>query len=190
MVQAVVSRTDNGRKQVRPKTTTRTLRLDGDLDDNLLKLADSEDISVNLLVNKALTRYVEWDAHAEKFGLLSISKRLMKVLFEHLTDEEARELGRRSGREGGPEMVTFWYKKFDLDSTLKAFEILVSKYSNLFKFEHQYDGKTHTLVLKHDTGLRASAYYAESIKSVFTLLGMKVKTNETEAQVVATVYHQ
>ena len=87
-------------------------------------------------------------------------------------------------------MVTFWYKKFDLDSTLKAFEILVSKYSNLFKFEHQYDGRTHTLVLKHDTGLRASAYYAESIKAVFTLLGLKVKTNETEAQVVATVYHQ
>ncbi len=53
------------KKQVRPKSITRTLRLDAELDDNLLKLAESENISVNLLINKALTRYVEWDAHAE-----------------------------------------------------------------------------------------------------------------------------
>ena len=130
---------------------------------------------------------MEWDANAEKFGLLSISRRLLRALFDHLTDEEARELGRRSGTEGGPELVTFWYKKFDLDNVLKAFETLVSKYSNNFKFEHQFDGKTHTLIMKHDTGPRASAYYAESVKAVFALLGLKVKTSETEAQVVATV---
>ncbi len=164
------------------------MRLDGELDNNLLKLAESEDISVNLLINKALTRYVEWDAHAERFGLLSISRRLLRVLFDHLTEEEARELGRRSGKEGGPEMVTFWYKKFDLDNILKAVETLLSKYSNNFKLEHQYDGKIHTLIMKHDTGLKASAYYAESVKAVFSLLGLKVKTSETEAQVVATVY--
>ncbi len=187
MVQGV-SPAINAKKRVSPKSTTRTLRLEGELDDDLLKLADSENISVNLLINKALTRYVEWDVHAERFGLLSISKRLMRALFDHLTDEEARELGRRSGKEGGPEMVTFWYKKFDLENTLKAFETLVSKYSNNFKFEHQNDGKTHTLIMKHDTGLRVSAYYAESAKAVFSLLGLKVKTSETEAQVVATVY--
>ncbi len=59
-----------------------------------------------------------------RFGLLSISRRLLRVLFEHLTDEEARLLGKRSGREGGPELVMFWYKKFDLDNILKAFETL------------------------------------------------------------------
>ncbi len=186
MVQGVTA--INQKKQVGPKSTTRTLRLDGELDESLLKLAESDDISVNLLVNKALTRYVEWDAHAERFGLLSISKRLLKVLFDHLTEEEARELGRRSGKEGGPEMVTFWYKRFDLENTLKTFETLAAKYSNLFKFEHQSDGKIHTLIMRHDTGLKGSAYYAESAKAVFSLLGLKVRTSETEAQVVATVY--
>lgn len=182
-----VSQIANTRKRGKPKSTTRTLRLEGDLDENLLRLAENENISVNLLINKALTRYVEWDANSEKFGLVSVSKRLLRTLFERLPEDVVREVGKQSGKEGGPEMVTFFYKKFDLDTLLKAFENLTSKYANNFKFEHHFDGKAHTLVMKHDTGLKASAYYAESVKAVFALLGLKVKTLETEAQVVATV---
>ena len=44
--------------------------------------------------------------------------------------------------------------------------------------------------MKHDTGLMASAYYAESVKAAFALLGFKAKTVETEAQVVAVVNTQ
>jgi len=175
------------RKHGKPRSTTRTLRLESDLDDSLSNLADRENVSVNLLINKALTRYVEWDANSEKFGLVSVSKRLLRTLFDNLEDKDARDLGAKSGREGGPEMVNFFYKKFDLETLLSAFENLTSKYANNFKFEHTFDGKTHTLVMKHDTGLRASMYYAESVKAVFALLGLKAKTTETEAQVVATV---
>src|SRR5215831_12417712 len=81
-----------------------------------------ENVSVNLLINKALTRYVEWDANSEKFGLVSVSKRLLRALFDGLSEKDARSLGTRSGREGGPEMITFFYKKFDLETLLSAFE--------------------------------------------------------------------
>jgi hypothetical protein len=37
-----------------------------------------------------------------------------------MTQEQARELGRKSGREAGPGFGTFWYKKFDLDGATKA----------------------------------------------------------------------
>ncbi len=182
-----VSQIGNTRRHGKPKSTTRTLRLEGELDEDLLRLAENENISVNLLINKALTRYVEWDANSEKFGLISISKRLLRNLLERIPEDVVRELGKQSGKEGGPELVTFFYKKFDMDTLLKAIENLTSKYANNFKFEHHFDGKTHTLVMKHDTGLKASAYYAESVKAVFALLGLKAKTIETEAQVVATV---
>ena len=182
-----VSQLANARKHIKHKSTTRTLRLEGELDEALSRLAEYDKISVNLLINKALTRYVEWDANAERFGLVSVSKRLLRTLFDKLPETTVRDLGKQSGKEGGPELVTFFYKKFDLETVLKAFESLTSKYSNNFKLEHHFDGKTHTLVMKHDTGLMASAYYAESVKAVFALLGLKAKTTETEAQVVATV---
>jgi hypothetical protein len=182
-----VSQLANARKHRRPKTTTRTLRLESELDEALSRLAESENISVNLLINKSLTRYVEWDANSEKFGLVSVSKRLLRNLFDRIDEDTVRKMGAQSGKEGGPEMVTFFYKKFDLETLLMAFENLTSKYANNFRFEHNFDGKTHTLVMKHDTGLKASAYYAESVKAVFALLGFKAKTVETEAQVVATV---
>ncbi len=186
MVQRV-SQLASAKRRSKPKSTTRTLRLESNLDEGLSSLAEKDGISVNLLINKALTRYVEWDANSEKFGLVSVSKRLLRSLFDYVPDDKVRELGAKSGKEGGPELVNFFYKKFDLDSLLKAFENLTSKYMNNFKFEHSFDGKMHTLVMKHDSGLNASAYYAESVKAVFALLGLKAKTTETEAQVVATV---
>ncbi len=45
---------------------------------------------------------------------------MLKTLFALMTEEQARELGRKSGREAGPGLVTFWYKKFDLENTIKA----------------------------------------------------------------------
>ena len=186
MVQGV-SQLVNARKHSKPRSTTRTLRLESELDEVLSRLSEKDNISVNLLINKALTRYVEWDINYEKFGLVSVSKRLLRTLFDYLPEKDVRELGTRSGKEGGPEIVNFFYKKFDLETLLKAFENLTSKYSNNFKYEHHFDGKMHTLVMKHDTGPKASAYYAESVKAAFALLGLKAKTTETEAQVVANV---
>lgn len=171
----------------RSRSVTRTIRIDEDVDRQLNDLATREKISVNLIANKALRKHVEWDAYSEKFGLLTISRRLFKTLISRLSEDEARELGRRSGTDGGPELVTFWFKKFNLENTLKAFEQLSSKYSNLFEFEHGFDGKSHTIVMKHNSGINASHYYAESIRAVFGLLGMKSEIVEIEDQIIATI---
>ena len=166
---------------------TRSFRLDQDTIDNLHALSEKEGVSVNVLANKALRRYVEYDVLAEKFGLITIGKALLKTLFALTTEEQARELGRKAGREGGPAFVTFWYKKFDLESTIKAIGKVTSEYGRNFSFESSFDGKTHILIMRHESGKNASAYYAESVKALFSMLKLTCRVDENEEQVVAYV---
>ena len=166
---------------------TRSFRLDQDTIDNLRALSEKERVSVNVLANKALRRYVEYDVLAERFGLITISKGLLKDLFALTTEEQARELGRKSGHEAGPAFVTFWYKKFDLENTIKAIGKVMSEYGRTLSFDSSFDGKTHVLVMRHETGKNASAYYAELVKAIFALLGLNCRMEENEDQVTAYV---
>jgi hypothetical protein len=165
----------------------RSFRLDQDTIDRLHALSEKERVNVNVLANKALRRYVEYDVLAEKFGLITVSKALLKTLFALMTEEQARELGRKSGHEAGPGFVTFWYKKFDLENTIKAIGKVTSEYGRNFSFDSSFDGKTHVLVMRHESGRNASAYYAESVKAVFALLGLDCRMEENEDQVTAYV---
>src|SRR2546426_5593313 len=79
-------------------SVTRTIRIERDVDDFLRKFGDREGVSVNLLVNKAIRRLVEWDIYAEKFGLVALPSSLIERMMDRLTDEEAGELGRWVGR--------------------------------------------------------------------------------------------
>jgi len=164
-----------------------SFRLDQDTIDGLHAISEKERINVNALANKALRKYVEYDVLAEKFGLITISKALLKTLFALMTEEQARELGRKSGREAGPGLVTFWYKKFDLESAMKAIAKVTSEYGRNFSFDSSFDGKTHVLVMRHESGRNASAYYGESVKAVFSMLGLDCRLEENEDQVTAHV---
>jgi len=164
-----------------------SFRLDQDTIDGLHAISDKERVNVNVLANKALRRYVEYDVLAEKFGLITISKALLKTLFALMTEEQARDLGRKSGSEAGPGFVTFWYKKFDLENTIKAIGKVTSEYGRNFSFDSSFDGKTHVLIMRHESGKNASAYYAESVKAVFSMLGLECRIEENEDQVTARV---
>lgn len=155
--------------------------------DGLNAVSEKERVNVNALANKALRRYVEYDVLAERFGLITISKALLRTLFALMTEEQARELGRKSGREAGPGFVTFWYKKFDLENTIKAIRKVTSEYGRNFSFDSSFDGNTHVLIMRHESGKNASAYYSESVKAVFAMLGLDCRMEENEDQITAYV---
>src|SRR5213593_2569879 len=86
-------------------------------------------------------------------------------------------------------MVLFWFKRFDVETSLRMLE-MTSRYARLFMFEHTTDGHADTVVLKHDRGPNVSAYYAELLKCLFQSLHSLVETQETDGQVVATISKQ
>jgi hypothetical protein len=168
---------------------TRTIRLEGDVLLKLEELANEENVSISFIINKALRRHVEWEIYAEKFGFMMAFTAKMRRIYESLSDEEARDLGRQSAENEFSEFINFWFKKIDFDTTLKALEILGSEYARSFKFEHSFDGSVHTIIFKHDRGPRTSAFYAEIAKVLFNRLHLKVDAVESDQQLTITVHN-
>src|SRR5947208_3049995 len=98
---------------------TRIFRVDTEVAEQLDELAQKDKISVNVIANQALRKHVEYDSYAEKFGLVTISKGLLKRFFSLMSDEQARSLGRKSGEHEGVALVIFWFKDFNLENVIK-----------------------------------------------------------------------
>jgi hypothetical protein len=168
------------------RSVTRTLRIDEDIEAGIVEMAEREQFSFNLLANRALRKLVEWEDKAAKFGFIQVPTSIVEKVFRILSDQEARELGREAGTNTLPEMVLFWFKKFNPENALKALE-MIGSYGNAFRIQYTIDGDTNTVVLKHDRGPRVSAFYGSLFQSLFKPTGAKVETHETDGQVVATI---
>jgi hypothetical protein len=140
-----------------------------------------------VVVNRALRRHIEWDVFAEKFGLLSVTKGTITMLFNMMTDKQARELGQNYGNTLAPELIMFWFKKLDFDTVLKALDLLGTRYGRLFDFDYIFDGRKYTLFIRHDRGMKHSIYYEEAAKALFGRLGIRPGISMTETQVIVTI---
>jgi hypothetical protein len=168
------------------RSVTRTLRLDEDVEAGIVEMAEKEQFSFNLLANRALRRLVEWEDNAAKFGFIQVPTSIVEKVFNILTDDEARELGRDAGTNTLPEMILFWFQKFTPENALRAME-MIGSYGHAFKLQYTMDEGTDTVVLKHDRGRRVSSFYSELLKALFKPLGARTDTQETDGQVVATI---
>lgn len=165
---------------------TRTIRIDADTDRFLREFSDKEGVSVNFLVNRALRRLVEWDIYAEKFGIVALPSAVVTKMMEHLTEEEAADLGRWVGKNLLREFLTFWFKGVTLEALVEGFPRLSSQYGKAFEYQGHEEGGRWTLVLKHGNGMRWSIYYEALLKSAYLeLLDTVIVTEKTENQVVA-----
>ena len=63
------------------KTRSITFRLDPSTVDNLQREADQKEISLNVLVNQVLRRYVKWDTFESKIGMMPVPKIILSTCF-------------------------------------------------------------------------------------------------------------
>lgn len=147
-------------------------------------MSKRENISLNHTANAGLREYVEWGAVYRSMGLAVTGKRLMRELYDNLSETKARELGRRNAREEAPLMVISMFGVFNLENVLRVFGNILAKYGGVFVFEHSKEGRYHTAVVRHEMGPRASAYYAEYARTICELLKMSCSITETEDQVL------
>ena len=167
-------------------SVTRSVRIEKDADERLRVLADQGDTSVNTLVNRALRKFVEWDAYGEKFGFVTMPNVILVKLMEYLTEEEAREIGGWAGKNLLREYITFWFKEITPETVLEGFPKLLSKYGRAFAYEELVEDDRIVMIIKHGGGMKWSTFYEEAIRVCFLeLLEKDVKVDKTENQVVA-----
>jgi len=154
---------------------TRTIRLEEDLDELLQKLAKDERATVNAVVNRAIRRYVEWDRHAQRFGMMAVRPAMLSVLMERQSIEEAKELGRQSAKNSMRPAVESMFVDFTLPNVIE-FLRRFSVYGGRYQFEDSVEGRRHVILMRHTLGLKWSAYYEGILSGIFEdELGIKIK---------------
>ncbi|HXW37234.1 MAG TPA: hypothetical protein VEJ36_04960 [Nitrososphaerales archaeon] len=146
-------------------TVTRTLRLDDDLEEALLRMSEEEGESVNVLAARSLRRLVEWQRPAEKLGLVTVSPRMLARLMDTQTVDQARELGRWVGKEIWEPYIRYVYRTVTFDIMLQSLD-LMSRYSLQFQYDHAVSGGRNVVVLRHSMGIKYSAFYEGALLAV------------------------
>jgi len=135
------------------------------------------------IASQALRHYVDWDLPAERFGLVSVPKPVIRMLYEKLNENEAREVGRKYG-EAMVEFVTFYYKKASFEKYLDLLDLLSTPSQTVY--EHTSSEKTHTVILRHGRGLRTSQSLGETLRVMMKTIGRLATIKETDEQVLVT----
>ena len=63
--------------------------------------AEQQGLSVNVIANRALRKYVEWDVVSERYKVASTFPSLLVKLMTWVPEEHVRELGSHSGCMSG-----------------------------------------------------------------------------------------
>jgi hypothetical protein len=169
-------------------TTTRTIRIDRDVDTLLRQLSDEERVSVNHLVNRSLRKLVEWDSYADKFGVVSLPSALVHRMMDGLTEQQAKELGGWVGRNLVREFLSFWFKEVTLRTVMREYPRLNALYGKAFEYEEMKQDGRWLVILKHGGGRKWSTFYAEVLRTLFEeVVEEPASVEATENQILVQV---
>ena len=141
----------------RRKTAVLTVRLSKELNDVLLEDAEDDGITASSLVNRIVKKYVEWDRHAKKFRLVTITPESFQFLIEHTDDKTLKESVATVTQDQLEALMLFWFKKKSLDTVLETVDVL-GRYAGLFEHEVEHRDGSHVITLTHGLGKKWSAY--------------------------------
>jgi len=152
------------------KTTTITLRIDTDVMQNLYNKSRQDDISLNTLFNQVLKRYVEWDMYEGKAGMISLSKPVVKELFQRLSREDLMKMTKEVAKNAVYDIALFMKGgKMDPDSFVSWFLSRMKNCSEITKTDigEEISERTHTCIIKHDLGENWSLFHKAILESIF-----------------------
>jgi hypothetical protein len=157
------------------------MRIPTSLDEELRTIARERNTSVNALAESVLQKFVDFDRHTEELDYAVVPKSFLAKLVTYLSKEQATSLGEWSAKGPSSDAVHFYEKNVSLAAVLNTFEGIGSRYSRLFAFHHEVDGREHTITLNHGMGMKWSIFYDANLKKLFTeMLGVKIRTELTE----------
>jgi hypothetical protein len=175
------------------KSRSITFRVDTVTIEELQREADLKEISLNVLVNQVLRRYVEWDRYEGKLGMMPVPKAMLTTCLDK-TMELAREAGikeidsyrDRIARQSAEaafklmkDSVLFMKKKYNLWTVLGVLQDYM-KISGITSDHTIEDNRSHVFIIQHELGENWSFFAKELLTLIFTNLA------ETKANISTT----
>ncbi len=189
--------------QTNIKTRSITFRLDSNTVDNLQREADQKEISLNVLVNQVLRRYIKWDTFEPKIGMMPVPKIILSTCFNKAI-LAANEVGMNQGEieshrdeiiESAAEIsfslirdsALLMKRTYNLWTVLEILQEYM-KVSDM-KSDHRIEaGNTHVFIIQHELGENWSLFTKVLLNLIFQNLAntrpdVDITTNTIMAKV-------
>jgi len=171
----------------RKQTVVRSIRMSREMDEELRKEMEYKRLGYNAFVTSILTKYLEWDRFAEKFGFVQFSVEIFQQLLDWVDEEMIENIAMKFSRTA-KEAVLFYFKRVTLE-TLLDYIIMGLKYCYLGQV--QYDTKIEdgiqSLTIRHHFGENWSKIIALQARESFkSLLDMEVHCEVTTNHILIT----
>lgn len=168
------------------KTVLKSIRMTEADEEVLRKDAEAKGITFNALVSSLITRYVEWDRLAERYGFIALPRQSYRYLMALLDTAELERFGRETGAINAPAIASFWFKSLGTPTFLK-FLAVYAKHCRIWDYEVGRTGGQLVLTVHNDIdpaySVAIRSYFDEAIRSI---VGVAPKIEEKGNAVVFT----
>jgi hypothetical protein len=183
------------------KTKSTTFRLDTMIIDELQRDADQQEISLNVIVNQILRRYIEWDRYENKLNLLPIPKLMLTRMIEDTLEiakdakigdlEKYRNKIAKNAAEVAftimKDSVLFMKKEYNLWTVLDVLRNYM-KVAGITSDHTLEAGRKHIFIIQHDLGPTWSLFAKELLSLIFAELAqVRADISETSKTVKAEI---
>jgi len=166
------------------KTKSITFRLDSMVVEELQRDANEGEISLNVLVNQVLKRYVEWDRYEIKLGMMPIPKLMLASLIDEamqlavdakITDLESYRAkivnnAAQTALKVIKDSVLFMKKEYSFWTVLDVLRQYM-KVAGIISDHRIETERKHVFIIQHDLGENWSLFAKELLSKIFIELG-------------------
>jgi hypothetical protein len=171
------------------KTRSITFRLDTNVIEELQREADQGEISLNVMVNQVLRRFVDWDRYENKLGMIPIPKSMLSTLIDETmqlaSDAKIPDLesyrtklvnkAAKTALNVMKDSVLFMRKDYSFWTVLDVLREYM-KISGIMSDHRIEAGRKHVFIIQHELGENWSLFAKELLSKIFVELA-KVKAD-------------
>lgn len=168
------------------KTVLKSIRMTESEEAILQKDAESKGITFNALVSSLISRYIEWDRLADRYGFVALPRQSFRYLISLLDEEQLEKFGKETGSSNASAITSFWFKSLDSQTFLR-FLAVYSKYTKIWDYEVGRQGANFVLTVHNDISPAYSLVHRQYIdQAIRNIVGAVPKIEDKGNAVVFT----
>ncbi len=132
--------------------------------------AKEKGLTINSLTNQIFKKYSEWDRYSTGLCMMPISRDILQIIFDQLSEEESSIVGEKAGRFILHELTSFLFGGFSRQRLVQFLKLWFSRFASL---EHKTSDTTHLFVVHHDINMNFSKFLDSLLKTTLKEAGCK-----------------
>lgn len=174
-------------KNSNKKSVNCSCRVDREMYISLTNDAESKGISMNSLINSILKRHLLWDRFAEEMGLVPLTKRTLKKIFNTMTDDDIKKIAHDVGGTVPQELIYLSYDKFDFATLMRMIELSDARFG---KVKYNVNNTIHSINILHGVSKNFSKFLSETHQALADNLSLRFSVEHIDTNMICMEFEK